>query len=149
MRTATPFAARFEYYVIFSSRQKASSLADILTNPAFRHVSAVKADARTGYWTWIDVGAANVVIETWLFGPVDDSLAVELFENDAILRVLPGKGPVFGSRLGKTCVTAVKHMISSPSRALRPQGLWRYLVAAGAVIVKEPNAAENPRLDRL
>lgn len=144
MRTGSRSDAAPEFYVIFPSREKRVSWVDFLTDPVFRHVSVAKVDPKRGDWTFLDAGPDGVIIENFRLGPVDDDLARELFSEEAILRVSPGKGPVFGSRWLPSCVTAVKHVIGSPSRALRPAALWRDLVKNGAIIVREPRAAENP-----
>lgn len=132
-----------EFYVIFPARKKRVSWVDSLTDPVFRHVSVVKIDKKRGNWTLLDAGPDGVIVENFRLGGVDDDLARELFCEEAILRVRPGSGPKFASRWLPSCVTAVKHVIGSPSRALRPRALWRDLTKNGAIIVRNAGATEN------
>ena len=101
-----------------------------LTHPEFRHVVAFAYAAHAERWLVYDVGQHRTLIRAfttdvfkrWIAGlPAERKIV--LFESDR-------KAPPM--RIGFWCTTAVAHLVGCRSRALRPQALYRDLLAQGA-----------------
>lgn len=80
----------------------------------------VRALTREAFAAWLDALPAHRTI-----------LHFEAPDGDA-----PCGNP--GFRLGFWCTPAVAHLLGAPSRALRPEGLYRDLIAYGARRAFEP-----------
>lgn len=103
-----------------------------LTRPGFRHVLAFAYAAHAQCWLIYDVGRYRTLIRAldstafthWIAG-LPTERKIVLFEGDG----LPAP-PAW--RVGFWCTTAVAHLVGVRSRALRPEALYRDLLAQGA-----------------
>ncbi len=103
----------------------------------FLHCLAFAFHAESGVWLAYDVCRQR----TFVYGISPDVFVdwlVARKEQD-VMRVLAvatsNDGAALTGLSGLYCVSAVKHLVGSQSRALRPIALWRDLLAAGAVEV--------------
>lgn len=103
-------------------------------SPAWcRHCFAFGYHAMSDRWLVYDVEMSRTVliaIEPEDMAPWLD----EMRRNHGMrcLHVETGDGAPWYARMGLYCVSAVKHLIGARSGALRPVGLWRDLLKAGA-----------------
>ena len=105
---------------------------DLFTRPGFRHVMAFGYSAQARRWLVYDVTRTGTCIRAYRRMTFDIWVA-DLAPRAVILKVKAG--PVGEPRrLGGlfVCTAAVKHLIGSGSRALRPQTFFRDLRASGA-----------------
>lgn len=100
----------------------------------FKHVSAFAFVPEFGIWTIYDVGFRRTRLihladtehaKTVLAHIVKGNCIVTIEARDEYL-------PLF--RFGMFCTTAIKHLIGVRSSALRPDRLFRHLVAQGGVV---------------
>lgn len=110
---------------------------DRLSPVGFLHCLAFAYHADAETWLVYDVCRRR----TFVYGIPPEHFVgwlVARKEGDS-MRVLAvdivGEGPALSGASPLYCVSAVKHLVGSRSRALRPIGLWRDLVKAGAVEV--------------
>lgn len=101
-----------------------------LCHPGFRHVCAFGYDAEQRIWLLYDVCLARTHIRA-LTSEQMDSWVLALPTHRRILCVRTGADAP-AHRLGFWCTTAVVHLLGRRSRALRPQALYRDLLAHGA-----------------
>ena len=102
-----------------------------LCRPGFRHVLAFGYSAQADAWLIYDVTLLRTyvcairpeVFDAWLQGLPTHRTIVRLDH--------PVDAPP-ASRLGFWCVPAVAHLLGVKTRALRPQALYRDLIAHGA-----------------
>lgn len=104
---------------------------DRFTKKGFRHVCAFAYLPLTGCWVFYDVNIFRTVISV-SGGEDADRRIGGLARLGKILRVKPGAGGRWWSRLGFWCVPAMKHLIGSRSSALTPYGLYRDLLEQGS-----------------
>jgi len=108
---------------------------DRLSPPGWQHCLCFGFHAQSNRWLVYDVTERRTLI--FALSPADFPTwlaAMKINRGLRVLRVEPqDNGPTLWTRFGLYCVTAVKHIVGSRSRALRPIDLWRDLLAAGAV----------------
>jgi hypothetical protein len=113
--------------------------------PGFRHVMAFGYDARAGVWVIVDSAFEALLVST--IAPEGlDALVAEIKDRGGTIvkmKVL-AKGPP-RPRLFATCVTQIGHLLGLPRCAVRPWGLYRMLLASGAVPAFERVGAEPLR----
>lgn len=103
-----------------------------LCRPGFRHVAAFGYCAEQAVWMVYDVTLARTLIQA-LSPRQMDAWVDALPPCRRIVAYLPTKEPKPpGLRLGFWCTPAVAHLVGVASRALRPQALYRDLMAQGA-----------------
>ena len=100
----------------------------------FKHVSAIAWLPEIGQWWVYDVGFRRTRLRV-----LEDSQAAQ----DAIAGIIRGNATVTidiredglpWMRLGLFCTTAVSHLLGVRCAALRPDALYRHLIAQGGVV---------------
>lgn len=98
----------------------------------FRHVAAFGYDAEAGFWLLYDVTLNRTVLRAL---PSDrmDAWVDHLPANARIVHFEPPSAPEPPAvRIGFWCAPAIAHLVGVRSRALRPEALYRDLLAQGA-----------------
>lgn len=111
--------------------------------PGFRHVLAFGYDARAKVWVLVDARFEALLITP--IEPADlDALVAEIKTRGGTILKAPvlAQGPA-RPRLFATCVTQVGHLLGLPRCAVRPYGLYRLLLASGAVPAYERVGSEE------
>jgi hypothetical protein len=107
----------------------------------FRHVAAFAYDAEAAVWLVYDVTLSRTVIRA-LSSSQMDAWVDALPANHRIVRFEAAAQPrPPGLRVGFWCAPAVAHVVGVASRALRPEALYRDLLAQGARPAFESNPA--------
>jgi len=103
-----------------------------LCRPGFRHVAAFGYCPDQAVWLVYDVTVRRTLIHA-LTPSQMDAWVDALPTNRTIVSFLPtAEPPDPAFRLGFWCTPAVAHLVAAPSRALRPEALYRDLLAHGA-----------------
>lgn len=101
-----------------------------LCRPGFRHVAAFGYCAEQEVWLLYDVTLNRTMIHA-LTSAQMDAWAADLPDHRTIVHMEAGEdGPT--TRIGFWCTPAVAHLLGVRSRALRPEALYRDLLALGA-----------------
>jgi hypothetical protein len=111
----------------------------------FKHVSALAWIPELGQWWVYDVGFRRTSLKVLPDGPGAQSTIAALVEGNATVTIdVQDQLPWF--RLGLFCTTAVSHLIGVRCAALRPDALYRHLIAKGGVVRDDARhaAAANP-----
>lgn len=103
-----------------------------LCRPGFRHVAAFGYCPDQAVWLVYDVTLRRTLIHAMSPSQMDAWVAA-LPEDRTIVAFAPtAEPPAPAFRAGFWCSPAVAHLVAVPSRALRPEALYRDLIAHGA-----------------
>lgn len=106
------------------------------TTKGFRHVFAFAFDSLTGQWIVFDPTLEGFVVRPLPRSAVDEMLTDLKLRGATILKCRAEAKAPRRPRLFATCVTVVAHLLGLPTGlrcAVRPIGLYRMLLARGAV----------------
>lgn len=123
---------------------------DRLLPGRFKHVSAAGWVSEAKVWIFYDVSWLRTSLKVLDADAGDARFAVRQ-RGHGVLKVWvePEIRGAAMMRAGFWCVPAIKHLIGSRSGALRPDRLWRDLVAANAEIISYETASpDGNRPDR-
>lgn len=107
----------------------------------YKHVAAFGYSEACRTWVWLDFGMAATKVLLLPAGAAAESLLGALTADASVLRMEASGRELRAVTGGAWCVTAVKCLLGLRGGALRPDGLWRLMVANGATIVH----ARSPR----
>ena len=103
-----------------------------LCRDGFRHVAAFAYDAEAAVWLLYDVTLNRTILRA-LSSPQMDGWVDALPANARIVHFETADEPQPpGVRIGFWCAPAIAHLVGVRSRALRPEALYRDLLAQGA-----------------
>lgn len=128
-----------ELWLILFHRKASTWWINWLVPGQFKHVTAVGHVGEAGVWLVYSVELRRTRMHVirdgdqfiaWLAAAIDDG-EVLVYQPPAD----DGKG--WRPRFGFWCVTAVKHLLGIGGGALRPDALWRLLLANGAKIIPD------------
>lgn len=103
-----------------------------LVKDGFGHVAAFGYCPEHAIWLLYDVTMTRTLVQALLPSQMDAWVAA-LPANRRIVEWTPTEEPSAPAfRLGFWCTPAITHLLAAPSRALRPQALYRDLIAHGA-----------------
>jgi hypothetical protein len=134
MREVPPFGIEARRWTVVFHRRAENWFFAALAMGQFKHVSAFAFIPELGIWTIYDVGFRRTRLvhladtdhaKTILAHIVKGNCTVTVEARDDCLPLM---------RAGLFCTTAIKHLIGARSRALRPDRLFRHLVAQGGVV---------------
>lgn len=129
---AGPITPAPRWYVMFNGETKRKHLIDFISPKAFLHCSAFFYDASGERWLIYDVNRGGVAIVALRSAEFDQWLTYMRSTGARVLSVdwkPTRRSPL---QIGMWCVSAVRYAIGSNSLAIRPIGLWRDLLKAGA-----------------
>lgn len=114
------------------------------TRAGFRHCFAFAFDPDMGVWLVFDPTLEGFVVRPIPRSVVDALIAEVWGRGGRILKCrAEGKAPR-RPRLFATCVTVIAHLLGLPRCAVRPDGLYRLLLARGAVPLEREAADAGP-----
>ncbi len=99
----------------------------------FKHVSALAWIPELGQWWVYDVGFRRTSLKVLVDGPGAQAIVAAIIKGNATVTI-DVKDDLPWMRLGMFCTTAVSHLIGIRCSALRPDALFRHLVANGGVL---------------
>jgi len=98
----------------------------------FKHVSALAWIPELGQWWVYDVGFRRTSLKVLVDGENAQATIAAIVKGNATVTIdLQDELPWF--RLGLFCTTAVSHLIGVRCAALRPDALYRHLIAKGGI----------------
>ncbi|TXH12884.1 MAG: hypothetical protein E6R03_12155 [Hyphomicrobiaceae bacterium] len=121
------------YFVMFTGVKRREHMIDWISPLAFQHCFAFFYDPSAERWMLYEVNRGGAGILALKGDEFDRWLTFMRWQGGRVLRIdtpPPRNRPPF--QLGMWCVVAVRHMVGIRSRAIRPIGLWRDLLKAGA-----------------
>lgn len=118
---------------------------DRLIPGRFKHVSAIGYVPASRVWLLVDVALDRLAPKAVRDDGTLPVVVARTMAGNGVLRVrVDRRARLLGGRLGFWCVPAMKHLVGARSGALRPDRLWRDLVAQGAEIVADVGQEPGP-----
>jgi hypothetical protein len=135
-----------EWFVVFH-RKSVNRILSFLAFGEFKHVSAFGYCPGVKLWLLYEVKLSGTRVML-----LDKSAVMAWTEGCDILKIAPtGKRMEFSSRLGFTCVNAVKHLLGLVCVAVTPDQLYRHILRNGGLPIHgrgpSPAAAAPGRSD--
>jgi hypothetical protein len=100
----------------------------------FKHVSALAWIPDLGQWWIYDVGFRRTHLKVLVDGEQAKAIIGAIIRGNATVTVDVRDDHLPWMRLGMFCTTAVAHLIGVRCAALRPDALYRKLIASGGVV---------------
>jgi hypothetical protein len=100
----------------------------------FKHVSALAWIPELGQWWVYDVGFRRTRLKVLVDGDSAKQIVGAIIKGNATVTVDVREDQLPWMRLGMFCTTAVSHLIGLRCGALRPDSLFRHLIANGGVL---------------
>jgi hypothetical protein len=100
----------------------------------FKHVSALAWMPELGQWWVYDVGFRRTRLRVLEDGRTAQDAIADIVRGNATVTVDVREDGLPWMRLGLFCTTAVSHLLGLRCSALRPDALYRHLVAKGGVV---------------
>ena len=100
----------------------------------FKHVSAFAFIPELGIWTVYDVGFRRTRLVHLADTDHAKTVLAHIIKGNCTVTIEASDRHLPLMRAGLFCTTAIKHLIGVRSSALRPDRLFRHLVAQGGVV---------------
>lgn len=100
----------------------------------FKHVSALAWVPELSQWWIYDVGFRRTYLRVLVDGRSAQSTIAAIIKGNCTVTIDTRDENLPLMRLGMFCTTAVAHLVGVRSSALRPDRLFRHLVAQGGVV---------------
>ena len=131
-----------EWFVVFHRRSTLRWL-NWLVRGQFKHVSAFGYCAGFRCWLVYDVSWSGTRTPLLPANQLGKAAIMEWTRDCVVLKVTRGSAvPHLSSRLGFTCVNAVKHLLGLRCVAATPTQLYRYILRNGGLSLDE--CAQHP-----
>jgi hypothetical protein len=114
----------------------------------FKHVSAFAWLPELGIWQFYDVGFRRTRITCQADGVAAHATIAAIMEGNCAVTIAPRDDNLPLMRLGMFCTTAVAHLVGLRCGALRPDALYRHLIAKGGVVRDDETSRSAPRRGR-
>lgn len=134
MREVPAFGIEARRWTVVFHRRAENWFFAALAMGEFKHVSAFAFIPDLGIWTIYDVGFRRTRLMHLADTEAAKTILAHIVRGNCTVTVETGSGGLPLMRLGLFCTTAIKHLIGARSRALRPDRLFRHLVAQGGVV---------------
>lgn len=100
----------------------------------FKHVSALAWIPELSQWWIYDVGFRRTSLKVMVDGPAAQAAIAAIVNGNAVVTVDVREDDLPWFRLGLFCTTAVAHLLGLRCVAVRPDALYRKLVANGGTV---------------
>jgi hypothetical protein len=124
---------------------------DLIAMGHFKHVSAFAWLPELGIWVFYDVGFRRTRLVHMADGQFAQATIGNLCRRNAVVTLAAREDGLPLMRWGLFCTTAVAHLLGIPCVALRPDALYRRLIASGGQLRDDgsPNPAPGRRRPEL
>jgi hypothetical protein len=134
MREVPPFGIEAARWTVVFHRQAENRFFSMIALGHFKHVSALAWIPELSQWWVYDVGFRRTRLKVLVDGPSAQSIIAAIVTGNATVTIEVRDDNLPWMRLGLFCTTAVSHLIGVRCGALRPDALFRHLVAQGGVV---------------
>ena len=109
----------------------------------FKHVCVFGYSGAARTWIFLDTSLAAMRVILLPDGKVAQDMLAHWSADASVLKIRSRDGLPSRLRIGLWCVPAVKLLLGLRSGALRPDGLWRDCLKAGATVVFADGISET------
>jgi hypothetical protein len=146
MREVPAFGVEAKRWTVVFHRKAENRFFAAIALGHFKHVSAFAWIPEFGIWTIYDVGFRRTRVVHLADGPAAQQILAAIVTGNATVTVDVRTTDLPWMRLGMFCTSAVAHLVGVRSGALRPDALYRHLVAKGGV-VRDDGTAKTTNAD--
>ena len=133
MREVSAYGIEATRWTIVFHRKSKYRFFRLIAMGHFKHVSALAWIPELGQWWVYDVGFRRTSLKVLEDGPSAQAMIAAIVDGNATVTV-DVSDELPWMRLGMFCTTAVSHLVGLRCGALRPDALYRHLVAKGGVV---------------
>lgn len=145
LREVSPWGIEPQRWTVVFHRKAENRFFAAIALGQFKHVSALAWIPELAQWWVYDVGFRRTRIRILEDGPTAQRALGAILHGNATVTVDVRDDHLPWMRLGMFCTTAVSHLIGVRCAALRPDALYRKLIASGGTV---RDHATKPAPDR-
>lgn len=134
MREVSAFGIEARRWTVVFHREAENWFFSAIALGKFKHVSALAWVPDLGQWWIYDVGFRRTRLKVMEDGPTAKQVIGAIVRGNATVTIDVREDGLPWMRLGLFCTTAISHLIGLRCGALRPDALYRHLVAKGGVV---------------
>ena len=133
MREVSAYGIEARRWTIVFHRKSKHLFFRLIAMGHFKHCSAIAWIPELKQWWVYDVGFRRTSLKVLEDGPTAQAQIAAIVDGNATVTV-DVSDELPWMRLGMFCTTAVSHLVGLRCGALRPDALYRHLVAKGGVV---------------
>src|SRR5258708_7832067 len=131
MREVPAYGIEARRWTIVFHRKSKHLFFRLIAMGHFKHVSALAWIPELSQWWVYDVGFRRTRLKVLEDGQIAQGLVAAIVKGNATVTIDVSDDGLPWLRLGMFCTTAVSHLLGLRCSALRPDALYRHLVAKG------------------
>src|SRR5258705_3753280 len=144
MREVPAFGIEARRWTVVFHRKAENWLFGAIAMGHFKHVSAFAFIPELGIWTIYDVGFRRTRLVHLADTDHAKTILAHIIKGNCMVTVETSDEHLPLMRAGLFCTIAIKHLIGVRSSALRPDRLFRHLVAQGGEVLDDAAGRETP-----
>jgi hypothetical protein len=133
MREVSAFGIEATRWTVVFHRRSKHLFFRLIALGHFKHVSALAWIPELSQWWVYDVGFRRTSLKVLVDGPAAQQIVAAIIKGNATITI-DVQNDLPWMRLGMFCTTAVSHLIGVRCGCLRPDALYRKLIASGGVL---------------
>jgi hypothetical protein len=134
LREVSPFGIEARRWTIVFHREAENRFFSAIALGHFKHVSALAWVPELSQWWVYDVGFRRTRLRVLEDGPTAQATIAAIVKGNAAVTLDVRDDGLPWMRLGLFCTTAVSHLLGVRCACLRPDALYRKLIASGGVV---------------
>jgi hypothetical protein len=134
MREAPAYGIEARRWTVVFHRKSEHLFFRLIALGHFKHVSALAWIPELSQWWIYDVGFRRTRLKVLVDGAAAHAVIAAIVKGNAVVTIDVREENLPLMRLGMFCTTAVAHLIGIRSSALRPDRLFRHLIAHGGTV---------------
>lgn len=146
LREVSPTGIEARRWTVVFHREAENWFFAAIAMGKFKHVSALAWIPEVSAWLVYDVGFRRTRLRVLEDGPTAARIIAAIVEGNAAVTIDIRENELPWMRLGMFCTTAVAHLIGVRCAALRPDALYRHLIAKGGTVIDD--ATKRKTTDR-
>jgi hypothetical protein len=134
LREVTPWGLEPTRWTVVFHRKAENRFFSAIAMGRFKHVSALAWVPEVAQWWVYDVGFRRTRLRVLEDGVMAQAAIAAIIKGNATVTVDVRDDHLPWMRLGMFCTTAVAHLVGVRCAALRPDALYRKLIASGGIL---------------
>lgn len=140
LREVSPFGVEATRWTVVFHRKAENRFFSLIALGKFKHVSALAWVPELNQWWIYDVGFRRTRLKVIEDGSHAKQMIGSIVRGNATVTI-DVRNELPWMRLGMFCTTAVSHLLGVRCAALRPDALYRKLMASGGILRDDATSA--------
>jgi hypothetical protein len=141
LREVSPHGIEARRWTVVFHRKAENRFFSAIAMGHFKHVSALAWIPELNQWWIYDVGFRRTRLKVLEDGMIAKQVICAIIKGNATVTVDVRDDGLPWMRLGLFCTTAVSHLLGVRCGSLRPDALYRKLIASGGILRDDGTAA--------